>query len=124
MADETQTVDPHFFQLIMSLQAGGMHQLGKVANPMTGEIERDLPMAKMTIDLLAMIKDKTQGNLSDDEDKLLSRMIYELQLNYVDESKKPDPAKKEEADETSGEEAAESPSEPKAGDDASDKADN
>ncbi len=76
-----------FVALLFSLHAAGMQQLGKVMNPLTGKIERDLQQARATIDMVEMLKRRTEGNLSDSESKLLGRLLYELQMNYVDEAR-------------------------------------
>lgn len=88
MNEQQSKMDPHFMQLVLSLQAAAMQQMGKVASMVSGEIERDLPMARQSIDLLGMLKTKTEGNLTDEEEKILSHVLYELRLNFVDESKK------------------------------------
>jgi hypothetical protein len=77
-----------FFQLVYSLQVAGMQQLGKIKNPLTDKIERNLQEAELTIDMLEMLHTKTQGNISDDEEKILSAMLQDLKLNYVDEKAK------------------------------------
>lgn len=77
-----------FAALLLSLHAAGMQQMGKVINPLSGKVERDLEQAKGTIDMLEMLKRMTDGNLDPEEDKLLGRMLYELQMNYVDEAKR------------------------------------
>ena len=82
-------LDPYFFQLVISLQGGAMQQMGKIASPMTCKIERNLEMAKSSIDMLGMVKEKTEGNLTDEEKQLIEHALYELRLNYVDELKKP-----------------------------------
>lgn len=74
-----------FGALVFSLHAAGMQQMGKLMNPMTGKVERDLEQAQATIEMLDMLKKKTAGNLSDYETKLISRLLAELQMNYVDE---------------------------------------
>ncbi|MDH3891108.1 MAG: DUF1844 domain-containing protein [candidate division Zixibacteria bacterium] len=84
-----EKMDPYFFQLVVSLQGGAMQQMGKIASPLTGKVERSLDMAKSSIDMLGMVKEKTEGNLSDEEKKLIEHVLYELRLNYVDELKKP-----------------------------------
>ena len=84
----TDTQDIAFYQLVLSLQAAIMQQLGKVASPLTGAVERDLDVAKQTLDLLEMLQSKTAGNLTPDEKKLLEHVLYELRLNYLDEVKK------------------------------------
>jgi hypothetical protein len=88
-------LDPYFFQLVLSLQGGAMHQMGKIASPLTGKVERDLDMAKSSIDMLGMIKEKTEGNLTEDEKNLIEHALYELRLNYIDELKKPAETKAE-----------------------------
>lgn len=88
MSDQLHNIDPHFFQLVLSLQAASWQQMGKTASPISGKIERDLAMAQNSIDMLAMIEIKTKGNLSEEEDKLMQHILYELRLNYVDEIKK------------------------------------
>jgi hypothetical protein len=93
MADMTETdpkIDPHLYQLVLSLHAGAMQQMGKIASPFSGKVERDLDAARHTIDMLDMIRRKTEGNLSPDERKVLEHVLYELRLNFVDESKKGD----------------------------------
>ena len=65
-----------------------MQQMGKIVSPVTGEVERDLTIAQTTIDILAMLETKMKGNLSDQESGFISRSLYELRMNFVDESKK------------------------------------
>lgn len=90
MTENTPQLDPQLYQLILSLHAGAMQQMGKVASPLTGKVERDLAAARTTIDMVDMLRRKTEGNLSGDEKKLLDRVLYELRMNYVDESRKGD----------------------------------
>jgi len=78
-------VDPHLIQLIVSLEAAALQQMGKLQNSITGKIERDLGLAKNSIDMLTMIQTKTDGNLADDEAALLKRTLFQLRMNYVDE---------------------------------------
>ena len=90
MSESTNGLDAQFFQLVLSLQAAAMQQMGKVMSPITGKIERDLTAAKTSIDMIEMIQRKTEGNLTEDETKLINHVLYELRLNYVDESAKPE----------------------------------
>jgi hypothetical protein len=76
-----------FSEMVIMLHAAAMHQLGKVKNPLTDSIERDLEAAQNTIDMLDMLKARTQGNLQFEEDRLLGQVLQELKLNYVDEVK-------------------------------------
>jgi hypothetical protein len=77
-----------FTQLVLMFHTATMHQLGKIKNPITGAIERDLAAAQSSIDILDMLKEKTKGNLSENESRLLSTVIQEVKLNYVDEANK------------------------------------
>ncbi len=74
-----------FMQLVLMFHQAAWYQLGKVPNPMTNKVERDLEQARMSIDLLDMLKARTQGNLSEDESRVLEQVLRELKLNFVDE---------------------------------------
>lgn len=77
-----------FTQLILMLHGAGMQQMGKVKNPLTDKVERDLAQAQFTIDMLDMIKEKMRGNLSSEEERFLQSLLQELKLNFVDEVSK------------------------------------
>ncbi len=85
-------------QLVTSMHMGAMYQLGKVASPMTGKVERDLKQAQYTIDLIAMLVARTKGNLTKDEETFITRTLSELQMNFLDEAGKPDTPEAEESD--------------------------
>ena len=76
-----------FFNYIASLGFQTMIFLGEMPNPITNKSEKNLKQAKFLIDTLVILRDKTKGNLSKEEDDLLNGSIYELQLRYVDLSK-------------------------------------
>ena len=77
-----------FLQLLLGLQQAAMVALGKLMNPMTGKLERNLEAAKNTIDTLGAIEARTRGNLETDEQRVLAQVLTDLRLNYVDELKK------------------------------------
>ena len=77
-----------FMQLVMMFQGAAFQHMGKVMNPVTQKIERDMAQAKHAIDMLGMLESKTRGNLEAEEKRLLDHMLYELQMNYVDEVNK------------------------------------
>lgn len=87
---EDQNINSHFLQLVMGLQSSAWMLLGKMANPLTEEVEKNLEGAKATIDTLLMIKTKTRGNLTQAEEELLNNALQELEVNFIEESKKPD----------------------------------
>lgn len=91
--------DIRFMQLVLSFSNMAMMQLGKVTNPMTGKIDVDLDAAQGTVDLIDMLKFKTKGNLSKEEDDLIENVLHNLHLNYVDEIEKQKKAKEEKKDE-------------------------
>ena len=74
-----------FMQLVMQNQQIAMMAMGKIKNPVTNRIDRNLDYAKVSIDTLDMIKIKTKGNLSDYEEKFLTEALKDLKLNYVSE---------------------------------------
>lgn len=122
MSEPTDNYDVHFFQLLFSLQAGAMQQMGKIASPLTGKVERDLNLAKASIDMLDMLQRKTQGNLTPEEKRLIDHILYELRLNYVDEVKKGDQPAKTEKESEKTTPGGENPS-PEKPDDQADKTD-
>lgn len=77
-----------FIQLVSSLHGAALMQLGKMKNPATDKLERNIEQAELTIEMLDMLKEKTKGNLSSDEEKFISTVISEVKLNYVDEKAK------------------------------------
>jgi hypothetical protein len=74
-----------FSTFILSLSSSALLHLGLIENPHTKRIDRNLELAKQTIDILGMMKDKTKGNLSHDEDNLIENLLTDLRLKYVDE---------------------------------------
>jgi hypothetical protein len=74
-----------FMQLIIQNQQIAMMSMGKIKNPVTERIERNLEHAKIYIDTLDMLLAKTKGNLSEYEEKFLIETLKDLKLNYVDE---------------------------------------
>ena len=76
----------NFPTFIFSLNSSALVNLGVIEDPATNQKAKNLPMAKQTIDILGMIEEKTQGNLSDDEANMLKTMLYELRMLYVKES--------------------------------------
>ena len=102
-----------FVHLIAMFQGAAMQQMGKLPNPVTQKIERDLEQSKMSIDMLDMLKEKTAGNLSSTEQDILDKMLFELHMNFVEESGKPD--EPESTEEEAGEEADEEKEEEKDG---------
>ncbi len=70
---------------IFSLNSAAYVQLGLLEDPAGGKRERNLPLAKQTIDLLGMLEEKTRGNLSREEENMLRHILYDLRMLYVKE---------------------------------------
>ncbi len=77
-----------FSFLVMSYQTSALMQLGQLKDPNTQKVEKDLEKAKLSIDILGMIQEKTKNNLTKDESELLENVLRELRLVYVKESGK------------------------------------
>lgn len=73
-----------FSSFILSLYSSGLVQLGKVEDPSTGKSALNLDLAQHTIDMIAMLEEKTRGNLTSDEDNLLKTLLSEIRLAYVE----------------------------------------
>lgn len=93
-----------FMQLVYTFQNAAVMQLGKMMNPSTNKIEKNLPQAQSTIEMLRMLKAKTVNNLEKQEQDMIDQVIYTLQLNYADEveREKKNPEKNIDTDKTNG----------------------
>jgi hypothetical protein len=74
-----------FSTFILSLNSSVLVQLGLLEDPATGQKTKNILVAKQTIDLLAMLEEKTQGNLTGDEANILKNILYELRMLYIKE---------------------------------------
>jgi hypothetical protein len=81
-AEGPSGVDFHTF--VLSLGSSALMHLGELERPGASAPATDLPLAKHTIDILAMLQQKTTGNLTADEAKLLESLLYDLRLRYVE----------------------------------------
>lgn len=76
-----------FPSFLFSMSTAVFVNLGAVADPATGEINRNLPLAKQTIDLLGLLREKTRNNLTKEEEDLFDHLLYDLRLRYIREAK-------------------------------------
>lgn len=76
----------NFVSFIYSLATTAFYHFGDFPDPATNKTSRNLPAAKQTIDLLNLLKTKTQGNLEQGEKQMLEDILYELQMRYVKET--------------------------------------
>ena len=73
----------NFSTFIFSLNTSALLHLGEVPDPATGKQREELALAKQTIDVIAMLEEKTRGNLTSDEENLIKHILYDLRLRYV-----------------------------------------
>lgn len=73
----------NFSSLILSLSSSVLFHLGEIPDPQTGEKRKDLTMAKHGVDTIAMLKDKTRGNLSKEEGLFVENVLTDLRWRYV-----------------------------------------
>lgn len=86
MADKDDRID--FSTFILSLATSAQVHLGAIPNPATGKQEKDLALAKQTIDILGVLEEKTKGNLAEQEGRLLQHLLFDLRMMYVEQNKK------------------------------------
>ena len=78
--------DPHFVNFVSSLAFQALAALGEVPDPVSQERKVNPEQAKQMIDILTMIREKTEGNLTEDETNMLGQALYELQMKYVEKT--------------------------------------
>jgi hypothetical protein len=96
VTDEAEKNDALFVNLVLIFQGAAMQQMGKITNPLTSKVEKNLEQARFSIDTLAMLREKTRGNLSEDLERLLDSALLNLRMNYVEEAAEEKPTVTEE----------------------------
>jgi hypothetical protein len=72
-----------FNSFVFSLSTSALIQLGEIEDPFAQKLVKNLPLAKQTIDLIGMLREKTKGNLSPEEEKIIEYVLYDLRMRYV-----------------------------------------
>ena len=85
MEESLPSID--FATFVLSLSHSALMHLGEAPNPETGKVEKNPGLARQTIDLISMLEEKTKGNLTGDEERLLGQILYDLRMRYVEHSK-------------------------------------
>ncbi len=94
MADESKAPTLDFNALVLSLGSSAIVHLGEAPDPTTGKkVDPDFPLAQQSIDLLAMLQEKTRGNLTAEEQRFLQNMLTDLRMLFVQVAQRA-PAKK------------------------------
>jgi hypothetical protein len=80
---------PHidFATFVLSLSHSALMHLGEAPNPETGSVEKNLALARQSIDLIGMLEEKTKGNLTGEEERLIGQILYDLRMRFVELSK-------------------------------------
>jgi len=84
--DHIPLPEMNFSTFVVSLNASALMHLGLMEDPIQGQKVKNLELGKQTIDILVMLEEKTKGNLSSEEEKLLQTILYDLRINYVKQS--------------------------------------
>jgi hypothetical protein len=84
-ADDFPVAEIDFSSFIFSLSSSALLALGEIPDPVTGEKQKHPALAKQTIDLLGLLREKTRGNLTVKEEELFDSILYDLRLRYVRE---------------------------------------
>jgi hypothetical protein len=77
-----------FSTFVFSLGTSVMYHFGDFPDPVSKKTEKNMAAAKQTIDILGLLKDKTDGNLNTDEKNLLDSLLFELRMRYIKEKEK------------------------------------
>ena len=77
-----------FSAFVISLSTQALMHLGEIANPLSGKMEPDMPVAKQLIDIIGVLREKTRGNLDSGEEKLMEDVLFDLRMRYVEAVKK------------------------------------
>lgn len=87
-SEERGPIPPATLEMLLTtMYTQTMMSLGAMANPSSGEVNKDLPMAKHFIDTIEMLQEKTKGNTSDEENKMFEELLHVLRMAYVESSK-------------------------------------
>lgn len=79
----------NFVNFILSLSTTAMYHFGDFPDPVSQKAQKNLAAAKQTIDILGMLRSKTEGNLDDNEKSLMDGLLFELRMRYVKEKDRP-----------------------------------
>lgn len=79
----------NFVNFVLSLSTTAMYHFGDFPDPISQKAQRNLAAAKQTIDILGMLRSKTEGNLDDNEKSLMDGLLFELRMRYLKEKDRP-----------------------------------
>jgi hypothetical protein len=87
MSDARNPAQVDFRTFVLSLGSSALVHLGEIGHPEGEQARESLLLARQAIDLLAMLEEKTRGNLTDEESRFLSDLLADLRLKFVEKSR-------------------------------------
>jgi hypothetical protein len=72
-----------FSSFIVSLSSSALIHMGEISDPITGNYQKNLLLAKQTIEILELLKEKTRANLDKEEEGILNNILFDIRLRYV-----------------------------------------
>jgi PBP1b-binding outer membrane lipoprotein LpoB len=84
-----------FSSFVLSLSSSALFHFGEIPDPVTNKKQKNIELAKQTIDILELLEKKTVNNLEKDEAVLLENLLYDLRMRYVNETKNIDKVKED-----------------------------
>jgi hypothetical protein len=84
-----------FSSFVLSLSSSALFHFGEIPDPVTNKKQKNIELAKQTIDILELLEKKTVNNLEKDEAVLLENLLYDLRMRYVNETKNMDQVKED-----------------------------
>jgi len=81
--DSAPLPEINFSSFLLSLSSSVLLHLGEIADPQSGKKKKDLVLAKQSIDIINLLQEKTKGNLTQEEEKLLEHLLYDLRMRFV-----------------------------------------
>lgn len=86
--DDAALPNIDFSTFVLSLSHSALMHLGEAPDPETGKLESSVPLARQTIDLIGMLEEKTRGNLSGEEERLIGQILFDLRMRFVELEKR------------------------------------
>ncbi|MBA4389805.1 MAG: DUF1844 domain-containing protein [Syntrophus sp. (in: bacteria)] len=81
--EDIYTTTLAFSTFLLSLSTSAIVCLGELPDPLKNEKSTNIPLAKQTIGIIEMLKEKTKGNLTEEEDRLIESILYDLRMKYI-----------------------------------------
>jgi hypothetical protein len=87
-SSDKEVPEINFSTFVISFSTQALMHLGEIPNPLSGKVEKDVSVAKQMIDIVAMLREKTKGNLDQGENKLVEDVLFDLRMRYIEAVKR------------------------------------